>query len=446
MALSDPNPKKPAADLLRRTLASQDIAPDAGVETCPDPEILAAYAEHTLDADETPRYELHFAQCASCRDQIAAMVRAAAPVPRPPRLSWIWTWGWITVAPVTAVLLIAAVFIARQSKRETVSVAPEHPLVAMSRSDESKADVGVSPSDTPQKSPLSAPGEALFAPAIRAKPAIPPHAPSALGAAEASGKADVTAVPKSEVAQTEISNPAAESDLKKPSITHLPMAGRNYTELTQLSPAPAAPQPGKSPDDRSRDQARAQSQTVTVQSETQTLATEAPTLADNGAVAGGVAPSSAPNKTRQATTSARGNAIGYGFGAATQTVTVESAVDRSARTLVQSPDPQVLWRISGGRFVERSTDAGATWRTQWTNASAHVVAGSAPSADTCWLVGRSGIVMVTTDANKWHTITPPADVDFANVSASDASSATITTADGRQFKTRDGGKHWTPAP
>ena len=51
---------KPAANLLRRSLASSP-----GVEAvCPDPEILAAYLERSLDADETARFELHFSHCA----------------------------------------------------------------------------------------------------------------------------------------------------------------------------------------------------------------------------------------------------------------------------------------------------------------------------------------------------------------------------------------------
>jgi photosystem II stability/assembly factor-like uncharacterized protein len=127
-------------------------------------------------------------------------------------------------------------------------------------------------------------------------------------------------------------------------------------------------------------------------------------------------------------------------------VMLETAEDRKAQTIVRSPDPQVLWRISSGRFVERSADAGATWHTQWTNANAHVVAGAATSVETCWLVGRGGIILLTTDGKKWKTVSPPADVDFVNVAATDASSATVTTSEGRQFTTSDSGKHWAPAP
>jgi len=125
---------------------------------------------------------------------------------------------------------------------------------------------------------------------------------------------------------------------------------------------------------------------------------------------------------------------------------LEKAEDRKAQTIVRSPDPQVLWRISSGRFVERSADAGASWHTQWTNANAHVVAGAATSVQTCWLVGRGGIILLTVDGKKWKTVSPPADVDFVNVAATDASSATVTTSEGRQFTTSDRGKHWAPAP
>ncbi|HXO45229.1 MAG TPA: hypothetical protein VN846_07145, partial [Candidatus Cybelea sp.] len=132
--------------------------------------------------------------------------------------------------------------------------------------------------------------------------------------------------------------------------------------------------------------------------------------------------------------------------AQTESMMVETGDQTSTRTLVPTPDPQVLWRFSGGRFVERSSDAGATWRVQWTNADAHLIAGAAPTADTCWLVGREAMILLTTDGRKWKAINPPADADFVGVAATDAFSATVTTSDNRRFTTSDGGKHWNPAP
>ena len=94
------------AGLLKRTLAG-----DAGAgDDCPGPDILAAYFERSLDADETAHVELHLSECARCREQLAALGRAeeaaATPIvqaPRnQPRASWLWDWRWL--APVAAVL------------------------------------------------------------------------------------------------------------------------------------------------------------------------------------------------------------------------------------------------------------------------------------------------------------------------------------------------------
>lgn len=132
--------------------------------------------------------------------------------------------------------------------------------------------------------------------------------------------------------------------------------------------------------------------------------------------------------------------------AQTQSVMVQTGDAASARTLVRTPDPQVLWRFSNGPLVERSSDAGATWHVQGMNANAQLVAGVAPTTDTCWLVGRGGLILLTTDGRNWKTIAPPADADFIEVAATDASSATVTTTDARKFTTTDSGKHWAPAP
>ena len=183
------------------------------------------------------------------------------------------------------------------------------------------------------------------------------------------------------------------------------------------------------------------SQTVTVESKA------APPLVADGAAGGVVSTGAAAAPTAPAPiTRQRPVALSANNYSASETVSVESAADRDVRTIVHSPDPQILWRISGGHYVERSNDAGATWRAQWTSVNAHVVAGSAPSAETCWLVGRGGIVLLTTDGRKWRTVEPPTSADFVGVAASDASTATITADDGRKFATSDSGKHWAPAP
>lgn len=115
---------------------------------------------------------------------------------------------------------------------------------------------------------------------------------------------------------------------------------------------------------------------------------------------------------------------------------------RSAAKVIDTPDAKVKWRITGGSFVERTTDGGSTWRGQQVNAHEELLAGSAPSAKVCWVVGRDGAIYVTKDAHKWKKVDAPISGDLIAVSAKNARSATVTAADDRMFETHDGGKKW----
>ena len=157
--------KDPVANLLRRVFASSaNVA-----EACPDPEILAAYADRALDADETARYEMHFSQCARCRDQLAAMNLAAVPVAiaQARRLRWVWPWTWFVLAPVTSALLIAAIFIARRPALNR-AVERQTPLVAMQTPSQPSVN-GV----IPEAAPLDTTTPAT--PEPRAKESAPPQ-------------------------------------------------------------------------------------------------------------------------------------------------------------------------------------------------------------------------------------------------------------------------------
>jgi len=68
---------------------------------------------------------------------------------------------------------------------------------------------------------------------------------------------------------------------------------------------------------------------------------------------------------------------------------------------------------------------------------------SAPSDSVCWFVGRAGLVLLTTDAGATFTRVDLAErLDLASVSATDERHATVSTADGRRFRTDDGGRTW----
>lgn len=404
--------KDPAANLRRRTLASSaNIA-----EACPDPEILAAYADRALDAGETARYELHFSQCAHCRDQLAAMDLAAVSVAiaQARRMRWVWPWTWFVLAPVTSALLIAAILIARRPATNR-ALEQQTPLVAM-QTPSQPADAAV-----PEAAPMDATTPAT--PEPRAKKSAPPKPATPLSRERTPAFAGpIEPAPDTTVAVQAERAPVADK-AGGARVGDLPRGGGNNSA------------------------ANSKSQTVTVDSSAQTPKAAPPLVADgaaNGIASAGAAPApTAPARLAKQQPATLNATNGF---AASETVSVEPALDRDVNTIVRSPDPQILWRISRGQFVERSSDAGQTWRAQWTSVNAHVVAGSAPSVETCWIVGRGGIVLLTTDGKKWRTIEPPASTDFVGVRASDASSATVISTDGHKFETSDGGKHWTAAP
>ena len=166
-----------------------------------------------------------------------------------------------------------------------------------------------------------------------------------------------------------------------------------------------------------------------------------------GGVAGGTAgvASGAPGAKVQTSKEKEAPALVSAFRARAEIVTQNQAGEISPAHIILTPDSKILWRIASGGFVERSEDGGATWNGTLPSPNAHFVAGSAPSAKVCWLAGDDGIILVTEDASNWRVISPPLREDFVAISARNASSATVTTADGRKFTTTNQGESWTPA-
>jgi hypothetical protein len=415
----DRDQDKPAADLLRRSLASPAGSPGSDIGACPDPEILAAYSERSLDADETTRYELHFSQCTRCREQLAALVRAGEPMDateeQRPSTAWIWDWRWLAL-PVTAALVLAAAFVARRPAQHPVERL-EPPLVAINQ-------------------PAAPPAASATTPLAR-ESALAPPAPASDSSPAASSPARIS--PNLNSAKSEIVPLAPPHVLDEKQRTRdarsAPFSGRDGSALYKVAKPAEAKKADASP------QAENAPFTDTLDGGA-TVETAGPEVSRAGAVL--PAPAAAPKSARSepmSTALLRGRSL-----AQSESVMVEAGDTTSARTLVRTPDPQVLWRLSSGRFVERSSNAGSTWQVQWTSPNAHLVAGTAPTADTCWLVGRGGMILLTTDGRNWKTVTPPADADFVSVVATDASSATVTAVDDRKFTTNDSGKHWTPAP
>lgn len=115
-------------------------------------------------------------------------------------------------------------------------------------------------------------------------------------------------------------------------------------------------------------------------------------------------------------------------------------------TVIVSSNPASRWRILQGGAVQRSSDGGATWQMQDSGVSDTLSAGASPSPSVCWLVGPGGIVLLSTDGRSWKQLAFPEAVPLVAVRATDDKAASVTTADGREFVTDDGGLTWRRAP
>jgi len=109
---------------------------------------------------------------------------------------------------------------------------------------------------------------------------------------------------------------------------------------------------------------------------------------------------------------------------------------------VASPDEAARWRIVGGR-VERSTSGGSSWNPTTGVEAGIVVAGAAPAASVCWLVGPAGAVYLTTNGAAFARLPFPEPANLTGVTAADARTATVTAADGRTWSTTDAGQTWS---
>jgi hypothetical protein len=198
--------------------------------------------------------------------------------------------------------------------------------------------------------------------------------------------------------------------------------------LPQTPPAQPPPREGASSVARERDEVKNEARL-----EKEAGATAAPSPA--APPPNGQAAAEAPSGARRADAFDRAQSA---RGAIAQSLSESVAIGPE----VSSPDGLTRWRISTPGSVQRSTDQGATWEVQSTGISMSMTAGSSPSPLVCWLVGRSGTVLLSTDGKTWQQVPFPESVDLAAVQAADARSAVITAADGRQFRTTNAGTSW----
>lgn len=418
--------------LIRQSLSGEASTRDR----CPAPDMLAAYCDRSLTAEEVSRCELHFSQCPRCREQLALITASEQKLHPASTRTWLWDWRWL--AATAAMLILAISWGVKRSERSVTGTRSPEPLLALSEPNQAPApeDLPVAPS-VPEASASSG---VASAPSKSQNQKIPGELQEKSSRESAPKKQHV---PSAEAPPQQQETPTALA--QSAAAANLPLNGRSDLHLQSGNIAsnspPAAAQNG---DAQAKSAARApaafagsDSQITPVPpkaSETAGSADRSEANRETSLVQPGPAASGAPPKSP---------VVGGVIAGAVQSAP-QNAEQRSDQILISTPDPKVIWRITGAGFVERTTDGGATWNGQQPDPDVQLTAGSAPSAKVCWLIGKNGAILLTKDAAKWKKIPPPVPADFTEVTAKSASAATVTTADGQKFSTIDGGKKWKP--
>jgi hypothetical protein len=369
-------------NLLRQSMPSGAPA----LSLCIDAERLAAWSAGALRREDAAAVERHLADCAHCQAMLAAFVDSEPPATGAVSVWQRWSIRWLVPAAAASAAVLVWVLATREPAE------PPAASTTMARVEEAPSMPPTSPVVPERQQAMPPASPAAQRSADEAAAAARPFAPAGEPPEGAGGRArsEMTAdarsnVPAGSVAQSANAARSAERSSASPSPPSSPATG--------VGPAASAP--------------FAQRESVEFDAAAKagpaTLGAQAlvPALARAGSAA------------------------------------VVFAADSTLAP---------MWRIQPDGRVEGSSDRGQTWSQVALGPAPRVAAGSAPTADVCWLVGAEGVVWRSTDGATFVRRPFVEATALVTVVAQDATRATVTTADGRAFTTTDGGGSWRLGP
>ena len=367
-----------------------------------DAERLAAFAEGSLSPAERAAAEAHAADCSECLQLLAVLARTHEEAQRSPsvwRLPTFVRWVAPLAAAATAVTLWLNLTRAprpadqqSQHRRLSNEQAKAIDSAGAANADRMETDRPATPSPSAD---VGMPGRSSGRPNDRSASAAAPA--EKREAFDRLGKRAQTAEPSRRFetrSDTKRSPDEERSATAPPALADAPRA--------QLPAAPVSPAPSASE------------------------------LAAAGAAKPAATP---PPAVAETVTTEREAAAVAGAKSVRQRFATASLV------LGASPDGRYRWRVNG-TLVERSVDGGATWAVVPGMPGAQVSAIAAPTSNVAWFAGGAGTVLVWVD-DTWSRVVFPEKVDLTSVRALGAREAFVTTADGRTFRTTDGGLTWS---
>ena len=469
-------------------------------QACPDPEILSAFFMHMLGKEETAQWEAHFSVCSACQEVLASLVKTASAEEIALASEGIREHE----SGGMEERLDAAAQLSRLSESEPALVEEVAMAAAPAAPPAITKPVSVQPAQA-RPSPRERFSWRWFVPAVAAavvlavwltvrfvrpgsqsgvqvvenepavQPVNPETPPSAPAASSTAGKEKREATKLGARATSEdaasansaLARQSAAKDFTKPSSTGAAEAdsfriANGAKSSPKVAASPAPPPVGAPAENRIKtaDGQIARDRAVT------------PAAKPSGVEAGAV-PQAAPPlqqpavKSSQKVTAAeeaaqsetaartmpyREEKPAAGLGG---TRTVQALEATSAKAMPKprggaqffAPGRKVVWSVGPGGLLLRSPDSGVSWMREESGVKADLLSGSAPSDTVCWVVGRAGTVLLTTDGYHWSKLASPGTQDWIGVQAMDALHAVIWDFNrAHKFSTADGGQTWQGAP
>ena len=396
-------------DILLRQRRESDVGAQLSPQ-CLDGEALAAWMDGALSANALADAETHAASCARCQALLASLART---MPEADAREW---WRVLSAKWLVPVAAVATALLVWVSVEQSPEPAPKPVL------------------------PLGAPVGSARAPAAAAPPpAIPDQTAQSQSDPRLRAAADAPKA-KKETAERGAAAAGAAGQIAEekpaPQPQRLDALDKTADAIVRQSQSGAR---SESPPDPARSVASA----------------TPPVAAPPPLPAAGTPPPAAPAASSQSRATVPVPSVA-------ESVTIVPDASKPMAGIgggraafatvpeIRSPQSDYRWRIVPPSGIQRSVDGGVTWLVVDPVPAASAVAGpaivlttgSSPSRDVCWVVGRAGIVLLTVDGATWQRRPIPEAVDLSAVRAVDARTATVTTLDGRQFATSDGGATW----
>jgi Photosynthesis system II assembly factor YCF48/Putative zinc-finger len=406
-------------------IVQQGLGRTAKPEVHPDPDLLTAFAEKSLNDRERILVLKHLAGCADCREVLALAMPETATEPAPglERSSWLtWPilrWGALAACVVVVGAAVTLHYDGGQADRSVAEKAPAAPPTAVLESNAAKeSDAQLAMQARPSKVLL----DRDFAGA--AGNLTKQTEKKSLNAGGAPAR---TGVPTSQALDASADHPAAPA----------PTPAAKPAEPEKLA---------KTRNDAFDYTTRTNNQTVTVESAAATPMEQKAAISELKAKN-----ESSKNELRkeaQAAGAAGGAVLqdrkADTLSAATETVEVTSGA-YAKRSRVKGNS--LRWTISPDGGLQRSFDSGKNWQSIPVASGVVFRALTANDYD-IWVGGAAGVLYHSSDGGEhWTQIKPTADgrsltSDIITLEFSDASHGKLTTSNQETWITSDAGETW----